>query len=263
MTIYQVDSFTNVRFKGNPAGVVILEKKLPVESMQNIALEMNVSETAFARLVKDRYFIRFFTPSNEVPICGHATLAAAHILYEVGLVENSKSISFYTKDDNFEIFKSDDGITFSLPVWPIERKEAPSFFQDIVNFPIVEYFEYQSLRHTIAILSNEEQVQSSVINLQAMKDHGVVDLSISSNSNHPGIDYVLRSFCPLIGIDEDPATGSSQCGLGPYWSKKLNKSTMKVKQLSKRSGEMIVRANQENVKISGKAITVLVMELEL
>ena len=125
MKIYQVDSFTNEKFKGNPAGVMILGEELPTQTMQSIAMEMNLSETAFVIMKDNKYLIRFFTPIQEVPLCGHAALAAAHIMYEIGQVKSSKNITFYAENDTLSFSNTTNGIAMNLPVWSLEKKPTP------------------------------------------------------------------------------------------------------------------------------------------
>jgi PhzF family phenazine biosynthesis protein len=254
-TIFQVDSFTDKPFKGNPAGVMILTEDASSEWMQAIAMEMNLSETAFIFPKKDYFQIRYFTPTNEVPLCGHATLASAHIIYELGLKSASETIRFKAKNDELTIKKEQDWIVMNFPKFPIQRINLHNDFQCLVGFEPIEM--YSSLYDwVIAVAKQESDIVNANPNFALLNQHGLGQLIITSKSDSKQADFVVRCFCPIDGINEDPVTGSAHCALTPLWAEKLGKTMLKSLQLSKRTGHLKVALNGERVEIKGQAITV-------
>lgn len=261
-TIYQVDAFTNEIFKGNPAGVMLLEEKIDSELMQNIAAEMNLSETAFLFLNQDEYIIRYFTPTTEVPLCGHATLASAHIIYELGLTPENKEIKFTADGGKLSVRKESDWITMNFPKYPIERTTMPKGIKEIVGFDPLEM--YSSMYDwKIAIAETEEDIQNSNPNFEIMKEAGLGHLIITSKSKLKEIDFVVRCFAPKSGINEDPVTGSVHCALVPLWSEKTGKMDFQSHQISKRTGKLKLKLINNRVEISGKCVTVFKAEMKI
>jgi len=259
-TIYQVDAFTDELFKGNPAGVLISEKELPTTLMQNIAAEMNLSETAFVTLSKNTYAIRFFTPTTEITLCGHATLASAHILYNNGIVPKTDDIVFKTTETQLSITHSKEGIKMLFPSFKIAPKERIANFATIIGFEPTELFIDEN-NWVIAIAKNESEIRKASPNFSKMSEIGLGHLIVTSLSTQNNIDYVLRCFAPQSGIDEDPVTGSVQCGLATLWHSKTQQTTFNVKQLSKRTGKMKVTLKEGTVEIIGKAVSVFEAEM--
>ncbi|MCO6500915.1 MAG: PhzF family phenazine biosynthesis protein [Vicingus serpentipes] len=260
--IYQVDSFTEEPFKGNPAGVMILDKEMDSTWMQNIAMEMNLSETAFLLPQGKKYKIRYFTPEHEVALCGHATLASAHILYEVGLVEESNTIHFVAMETELIIAKENNWIVMNFPKYSLTQINTPKRFKNIVGFEPKEVYssDYQWI---IAVSETENDIINSTPDFEAMKANKLGHLMITAESSDAKTDFVVRCFGPSLGINEDPVTGSAHCALTPLWAKKKNKTEMISAQLSKRTGKLIVKLLNDKVEIKGKAITILKSELKI
>ncbi len=253
-TIYQVDSFTDTPFKGNPAGVMLLESVLTEEQMQNIAMEMNLSETAFVSQDGDHYKIRFFTPTSEIALCGHATLASAHILYESGRVNPQDAICFKTTETFLNVVKVEDRIQMSLPEYTIEKMQLDSDFQKMLGWVPLE--TYYSNKWSIAVAETEALIQNTQPDFALMKANNMESLIITAKSSSDDVDIVARCFVPEVGINEDPVTGSAHCALAPLWAGKLNKKELKSRQLSARSGLLDLKLRDGKVEITGKAVTI-------
>lgn len=256
MKIYQVDSFTNTPFKGNPAGVYISSNKLENNWMQQIATEMNLSETAFVYEENDELIIRFFTPANEVPICGHATLAAGHIMYSLGLVDSDKSIHFSAKSGTLSVFKEQDWYTLDFPKYDSLVEYNLTNFISKTGIQANELYKSEN-GWLIAMLDSEQSVKDCKPNMFQLEQFPPVIITALSVE----YDYVLRLFAPSVGINEDPVTGSAECVLVPIWANKLNKTEFEVKQLSKRTGIKKVKLNKDRVLISGQAITIFEIDM--
>ena len=254
-TIYQVDAFTTELFKGNPAAVMVLDEMPTKEYMQHMAMEMNLSETAFVVPQKDTFRIRYFTPKAEIPVAGHPTLASAHILYEIGLVPESKEITFEANVATLKVKKDGDLIVMNLPAFPIEQIDVIQEFEELVGFQPIEM--YSSLYNwKIAVAENMNDVIHAKPQFSQLGSHGLGHLMVTSISNSSDEDFVVRCFVPDLGVDEDPVTGSAHCALTPLWAKKLNKLELMSKQLSERTGELQVKLIGDRVEIKGYAITV-------
>jgi PhzF family phenazine biosynthesis protein len=258
--IYQVDAFTSEPFKGNPAGVCILEKEMPNEWMQNIAAEIHVSETAFISGGKKEYQIRFFTPESEISLCGHATLSSAHIMYETGVVNRNDEIVFYSKAGKLKIRCSDNWIIMNFPAYELFPVPVPS---DISRYLGADPAELYRTEHgwTFALYGNEEEILKLTPDFKAMKNTIYGDLIVTAPSLDPGYDFCVRCFAPSLGIDEDPVTGSAHCALVPFWHKKTGKEEFTSHQVSKRGGILKVSLLGDRVEIAGQAITIFRAEL--
>lgn len=260
--IFQVDAFTDEPFKGNPAGVMILDKNIDSGWMQNIALEMNLSETAFIIPVKDAFQIRYFTPTREVPLCGHATLASAHIIYELGLISEQESINFKAQGGDLIIRKDSNRIVMNFPKYPLTRIGIRDDFKEIVGFAPIEM--YSSIYDwIIAVAQSENDIIKSEPDFETMKRNGLGHLMITAKSETNNTDFVLRCFAPLAGINEDPVTGSAHCALTPLWYEKTGESEFNSFQLSKRTGKLRVKLVSDRVEISGQAITIFKADLKI
>ena len=261
-TIYQVDAFTDQPFKGNPAGVMIIDESITDEWMQNMAAEMNLSETAFIIPTGTDFRIRYFTPTNEVPLCGHATLASAHIIYETGLRKENETIRFKASGGELSIKKDADLIVMNFPTYPITRIGVPNGFKEIIGFEPIE--TYSSIYNwIIAVAGTEDEIRKAEPVFADMIAKGIGHLMITAKSNSTENDFVLRCFAPGLGINEDPVTGSAHCALTPLWADKLGKTEMDSFQLSKRTGKLKVKLVGDRVEIKGKAITIFVAELKI
>lgn len=259
--IYQVDSFTDTPFKGNPAGVMIVDKDCDSAWMQNIAMEMNLSETAFVIPAESGFEIRFFTPTNEVPLCGHATLASAHVIYELGMVKPTDTINFKAQVGDLFIKKEMDWIAMNFPRYSLTPVETPGGFKDSVGFNPSETYS-SSYNWVVAIADSEEDIINANPNFEILKATGLGHLMITAKSSSPDADFVVRCFAPSLGINEDPVTGSAHCALTPLWSEKLGKLEMNSLQLSKRTGKLRVRMIDDRVEIMGMAITIFKAEIQ-
>lgn len=253
--IYQVDAFTDELYKGNPAGVMIVDESFEPEKMQKIAAEMNLSETAFIMPYDSFFKIRYFTPIKEVPLCGHATLASAHIIYEIGLKHENENIIFHPQNTTLEVSKEGDSLSMIFPQYPIQQIEIIPDFEELVGFTPVAM--YSSLYNwIIAIAKTEKEILDSQPKFELLNSSGLGHLMITAISSTDEADFVTRCFAPMMGVNEDPVTGSAHCALTPLWSTKLGKTEMKSIQLSKRTGKLTVQMLNDKVKIQGKAITV-------
>jgi len=261
-TIYQIDAFTNEPFKGNPAGVMIIDEKVNEGWMQNMAMEMNLSETAFIIPKNDGFEIRYFTPTKEVPICGHATLASAHILYELGIKNAHETIHFKAKGAELSISKEMDWLVMNFPAYPLTKINTPTEFKELIGFRPIEM--YSSLYDwKIAIAQTENEIFQADPNFDQMNRLNLGHLMITSKSNSKEADFVVRCFAPVSGINEDPVTGSAHCALTPLWAEKLGKTEMDSLQVSKRTGKLKVKLIHNRVEIKGKAVTVFKAELKI
>lgn len=254
MEVYIVDAFTDKPFGGNPAGVCVLDSAKPNAWMQSVAAEMNLSETAFLLKAFDGYMLRWFTPKKEVELCGHATLASAHLLWEQRLCKDN-DITFHTRSGLLGAKKRGILIELDFPIEMDEETEAPNQLRESLGVP----FKYVGKNRMDYIVEVEDQ--KTVQNLQPdfglmkmMTTRGVI---VTAAADDKDIDFVSRCFFPALGIDEDPVTGSAHCCMGPYWAKKLGKRELKAKQISERGGELSLNVEAERIFIYGQAVTVL------
>lgn len=261
LPLFQVDSFTDKPFKGNPAGVCVLIEERPDEWMQSVAGEMNLSETAFVLKKGEEYSLRWFTPGVEVDLCGHATLAAAHILWQTGTVPAQKAIRFMTRSGLLTITKQKDWIEMDFPARPCRPAAEGEGIVDAVGAIPEEVF--QSGENLMFVYESEKVVRSLKPNFSAMKTYDYHGVIVTSPSASPKFDFVSRYFAPAIGIDEDPVTGSSHCTLAPFWAERLRKDSMTAYQASARGGILKVRASAERVYICGQAVTVFGTVIEV
>jgi len=259
LPIFQVDAFTSNLFLGNPAAVVLLNEELPPETMQAIAAENNLPETAFVLTVEKKYEIRWLTPTVEVDLCGHATLASAHVLFN-HLDYSDNTVCFSSKSGLLHAKKGEDGIIYlDFPVDTLHNVNPPKELSQGLGVEPTEV--YKGRDDFLAIFDSEDVVASlspEMDILSKIRSRGVI---VSA----PGTvtDFVSRFFAPQSGIPEDPVTGSAHTSLIPYWSNKLGKKYLKAKQLSKRSGELVCRNFGERVEIGGRAVTYLIGEITL
>ena len=260
--IFQVDAFSDEPFKGNPAGVMIIDETMTSEWMQNIAMEMNLSETAFIIPGKEAFAIRYFTPTREVPLCGHATLASSHIIYEIGLKSEFEPIEFHAQGGNLKINKVNDLISMNFPRYPIDKINIHEDFKKSLGFSPLEMYS-SNYDWIIAIAENESDISNSEPNFELMKKNGLGHLMITAISDSPTSDFVVRCFAPISGINEDPVTGSAHCALTPLWAEKLGKMELDSLQLSKRTGRLKVKLINDRVEIKGKAITIFEAKIKI
>ena len=248
--MYQVDAFASALFSGNPAAVVILESPLSEDLMQSIALENNLSETAFININESPIPIRWFTPTLEVDLCGHATMASAKILFEHFPEIAGSEISFSSKSGILKVSKNAEDICLNFPADDPELQEMDALFAEALGKSPIEI-----LRGTddfLAVFETEQQIQTmnpDFTKLAKINSRGVV---ISAPGND--VDFVSRCFFPQTGVDEDPVTGSAHTMLIPYWAKQLDKIEFKAHQLSARGGALDCKLINNRVLISGKSV---------
>jgi PhzF family phenazine biosynthesis protein len=254
-TIYQVDAFTTEPFKGNPACVCILDNEPSESWMQNIAMEMNLSETAFVFPGQDCRIIRFHTPEAEIKLCGHATLSASHILYETGLVKAGEEILFSSKAGELLIKKHGEWITMNFPVFPLHKMEITTEFKGVTGVRPQELYR-AGYGWTLALMKSEKEVRNMKPHFSLMKSSDFGDLIVTAESEDPAFDFCVRCFAPAVGIDEDPVTGSAHCALVPFWNMKTGRNDFVSHQVSKRSGVLKVSLKGNRVEISGQAKTI-------
>lgn len=258
--IHQVDAFTNTLFKGNPAAVCLLHEKMEETWMQNLAAEMNLSETAFLLRRRDGFDLRWFTPVTEVDLCGHATLASAHVLWQEAWLPRDKQARFHTRSGLLTAEFKDGWIEMDFPAQPAKEVSPPPGLlkamgteASFVGFNGADYLLLLESEKTIADL-NPDYVQ-----LAKVPCRGVMVTSVSASSQY---DFVSRFFAPQAGINEDPVTGSAHCCLAPFWAGRLQKKEMTAFQASSRGGVVKVRVREERVLLSGQAVTVFKGELD-
>ena len=248
--IYQIDAFADQKFSGNPAAICLLEEPIEKNLMQLIAAENNLSETAFIVKKSGRYDIRWFTPTTEVPLCGHATLAAAYVLLNVIQIPDEKIIFDTREKGELIVTRYGDALKMTLPAELDAKKENPP--TELIEALKVNICEYYSGDFLMAILDSYEKVRDLKPDLNLIaKIHGG---GVIVTSRGQEFDFVSRVFCPGAGIPEDPVTGSAHCMLTPYWSKILGKSELSVKQISARGGKLKCIMDEDKVHLIGTAV---------
>ena len=253
--IYQVDAFTRTPFAGNPAAVCVLSEPASERWMQDVAREMNLSETAFLVGSEDGYCLRWFTPAVEVDLCGHATLASAHVLWETGEARLEETIRFHTRSGLLKAKRDGDWIEMDFPATPVSPCYPPPTLLDALS--VSPAFVGKSKFDYLVELPTEAEVCAVVPDLRALARLDARGVIVTSRSDSPEYDFVSRFFAPAAGVDEDPVTGSTHCALGPYWQSRLGKAELAARQVSTRGGELRVRVDGDRVRIAGQAVTVL------
>lgn len=253
--IYQVDAFTDRAFAGNPAAVCMLDHPAEEAWMQQVAREMNLSETAFLHRDDDGFRLRWFTPTVEVDLCGHATLASAHVLWTTGYLWTSETARFHTRSGLLTARQADGWIELDFPAVRAEAETDASGLVEALGVTPVSIgrnkFDY------LVEVATEDEVRRAQPNygaLRALPGRGVI---VTSRSLEGKYDFVSRFFAPAAGIDEDPVTGSAHCCLAPYWAEKLGKTEMVAYQASPRGGVVRVRLQGERVILGGQAVMVM------
>lgn len=260
LDIYQVDAFTNKTFGGNPAAIVPLKEWLPAETMQNIALENNLAETAFFVREGDGYGLRWFTPTVEMDLCGHATLATGFLIFDV-LGTDEKVLKFQTKSGLLTVEKDDDRFVLDFPSRPAVATEIPEGLAAAIGKQPKEVLKS---RDYMMVYESEDDIRqispdfAAMLKIPGLKipAHGVIVTAPGKDC-----DFVSRFFAPEVGVFEDPVTGSSHCNLIPYWAEKLSKTELFAKQLSARGGELFCELDGDRVKIGGNATLYLKGEI--
>ena len=260
LPIYQVDAFTDRTFGGNPAAVVPLEAWPPDALMQAIALENNLSETAFFVREGDHYGLRWFTPQIEVSLCGHATLASAFVLYEC-LGASAGVLEFETRSGRLRVSRGDAGrLVMDLPSWmPAAWDDLPAVAGALRAAPSAA----SKSRDGLALFASESEVRALAPDFAAVEELDCLGLIATAPADSAGVDFVSRFFAPGAGIDEDPVTGSAHCTLIPFWAERLGKSEMVAHQISARGGELFCRQRGDRVEVAGRATLYLAGSIEI
>lgn len=258
--ITQVDSFTAEPFAGNPAGVCVLSEAGDPVWMQRVACEMNLAETAFLYKVGDDYHLRWFTPAVEVDLCGHATLASAHVLWEAGHLPADQTARFHTRSGLLTATRDGDWINMDFPATPAKAAEPPGGLLAALGLASAIWTGFNGF-DCLVELESEAAVRAVAPEMGALARIPIRGVIVTSRSDAPEYDFVSRFFGPAVGIPEDPVTGSAHATLAPYWSERLNKPELTGYQASARGGVIRVRPYGERVIISGQAVTTLRGEL--
>lgn len=258
LKITQVDAFTHQPFSGNPAAVCILEAPGEESWMQAVAAEMNLSETAFLYPEGEGYRLRWFTPAAEVKLCGHATLASAHVLWEEGHTDEPL-LKFHTLSGLLSAERQGNWIELNFPVEPVEASEVPADLLEALGAKAV--FTGRTQVRYFVELESAQAVRSLKPDIFAINRFPPGRVIVTAPSDTPQYDFISRYFAPGVGVPEDPVTGSAHCALASYWSQKLGKTEFMAYQASARGGSMKVRLEGERVVMAGQAVTVLRGEL--
>lgn len=257
LPIYQVDAFTNELFAGNPAAVCPLKTWLPDKKMQKIAAENNLAETAFFVKNGDHYDLRWFTPAVEVDLCGHATLATAHVLFQ-HLNYEEKELRFQTRVGELKVRRSGDWYTMNFPTDDIQLVENPP--ENLLKaLNVTAKAIYIGREDYLVIVDNQEVVENCTPDFRLLGSIGGRGVILSAEGTE--VDFISRGFFPAAGIDEDPVTGSAHTTLVPYWTKQLDKTSLTARQLSQRGGFIKCDYLGERVELSGQAVTYLKGEI--
>jgi PhzF family phenazine biosynthesis protein len=253
--IYQVDAFAENLFEGNPAAVIPNAEGLNEEMMQKIAAENNLSETAFITVKDDMLKIRWFTPASEVDLCGHATLASAHVLFNhEGFAGDT--IEFTSKSGILKVSKNRDMLELDFPATYFEKTEISPLIEKALGVAPLEVYAADDY---MAVFESEKQIRDMKPDFKVLNELDIRGLIVTAKGEN--YDFVSRFFAPQVGIDEDPVTGSAHCMLTPYWSDKLGKKELSAMQISERGGKLKCVKEGERIKISGKAVTYMVGEV--
>ncbi|MBA3947645.1 MAG: PhzF family phenazine biosynthesis protein [Herpetosiphonaceae bacterium] len=259
-TITQVDAFTDTPFRGNPAAVCILAEARDATWMQHVAQEMNLAETAFLLKQADGYQLRWFTPTVEVDLCGHATLASAHVLWSEGHLPPTEQARFHTLSGLLTARRQEDGwIELDFPAEPAQPSEAPPALLSALG--VTPIFVGKNRLDYLVEVDGEAIVRGVAPDFRALQEVGGRGAIVTSRASSTDYQFVSRCFFPAAGINEDPVTGSAHCALGPYWGNLLRRDELVGYQASPRGGIVRVRLNGDRVGLSGQAVTVLRGEL--
>lgn len=251
-----IDAFSYRPFSGNPAGVCLLETDLTADQMQSIAMEMNLSETAFVQKTSEPGFfsLRWFTPTLEIDLCGHATLASAFWMLQSGWAKQGETIHFATKSGELRVVGEEQGLTMNFPLLPTFTDVHPHFKSVLFGFPIVQ--SAQLNKNWIFELENERAVRELIPDFNEISAHSEEGFIITASGDGE-YDIVSRFFGPNVGVPEDPVTGFAHCALMDYWNQKTGKTQLKAFQASKRGGSLFLEKHDDRVVIKGKAVGVL------
>ena len=259
LQIVQVDAFANRPFGGNPAGVCILAEPRDERWMQDVAREMNVAETAFLHPENEGYRLRWFTPTVEVALCGHATLASAHVLWEDAHLPAGRQARFHTQSGLLTADRRDDWIELDFPATPPVAAPTPPGLAAALR--VAARWVGRSKFDYLVEVDSEDAVRGLKPDLFALERIEARGIIVTSRATTAGYDFVSRFFAPRSGVPEDPATGSAHCALAPFWGERLGRTAMTAYQASARGGVIRVRLAGDRVVLGGQAVTVLRGEL--
>ncbi len=257
--IVQVDAFTDKPFAGNPAAVCVLSERRDDHWLQDVAREMNLSETAFLWKREDGFDLRWFTPAMEVDLCGHATVASAHVLWEDDHLPQGVQARFHTRSGLLTADRLGEWLELDFPAKAEEPAETPAGLREALG--VVPKYVGRNQFDYLVELDSEAALRGLKPNFTQLGTLPVRGVIVTSRSDSPQFDFVSRFFAPAAGINEDPVTGSAHCCLGPFWSNRLKKKEMLAYQASARGGVIRVRVNGDRVHLGGQAVTVLRGEL--
>lgn len=257
--LFQVDAFTDKLFAGNPAAVCLLQHEAEFDWMRAIGAEMNLSETAFVRRRENGFELRWFTPMVEMDLCGHATLAAAHIWWEQEWLMEGEDVHFHTRSGLLIARKEGARIVLDFPATPATAAPAPMGLLSALGLKNENVF-FNSVDYLVQVEDEERvrRLRPDFIALAQIKARGVM---VTASSQQPRYDFVSRFFGPSAGINEDPVTGSAHCTLTPFWAERLEKTRMTAFQASARGGELLVELRGDRVLLAGAAVTVFTAQL--
>ena len=253
--VFQVDAFTTKPFSGNPAAVCVMPADAEEAWMRNVASEMNLSETAFLYRHEEGYNLRWFTPEVEVDLCGHATLASAHVLWETGEAPRDQDVSFYTRSGTLTASREGDWIELDFPATPAEAVEAPVELEAALGVKPV--YVGKSRFDFLVEVETEDEVRNIAPDFGLLAKAPCRGVIVTSRADGGRFDFVSRFFAPATGVNEDPVTGSMHCTLGPFWQSRLGKSAFLAYHASRRGGEIKVRVCGDRVRLGGQAVTAL------
>jgi len=259
LPIFQVDAFTDKPFAGNPAAVCVLTESRDAAWMQNVAAEMNLAETAFLLKQGDLFNLRWFTPTIEVNLCGHATLASAHVLWEAGYLKPDQPGRFSTRSGLLTCERKGSWIEMDFPAEPEEKTAVPPGLEKALGIA-ARYVGKNRFDYLVEV-DSEDTVRKLKPNFALLGEIPTRGIIVTSRASSPGFDFVSRFFAPRAGIPEDPVTGSAHCSLGPFWKNRLHKDEFVAYQASLRGGVVRVRVAGNRVILGGQAVTVLRGEL--
>lgn len=257
--IVQVDAFTSRPFAGNPAAVCVLPEPRPDQWMRDVAREMNLSETAFLTPQNGGYNLRWLTPAVEVDLCGHATVASAHVLWQDGHLPEGRQARFHTRSGLLTADRRGEWIELDFPAKVAAPAQAPPELLRALGVQDAKYVGRNAFDYLVEV-DSEETLRNLSPDHATLRKEPVRGIMVTARGTSQ-FDFVSRFFAPGSGIDEDPVTGSAHTALGPYWAEKLRKTEMTAFQASSRGGVVRVRVEGERVKLGGQAVTVMTGEL--
>jgi PhzF family phenazine biosynthesis protein len=254
--IWVVDAFASAPFQGNPAGVVVTDAPLPEGLMRALAAEMKHSETAFACPKDGIWSLRWLTPAAEVDLCGHATLATAHVLWDTGRAAKSEPLRFSTRSGVLEARRTpDERIELDFPALSVSTPDAPVDLAPALGVPVLE--TWRTRFDALVVTRSERDVRDAKPDFRALAALPVRGVILTARCDDGTVDFVSRFFAPAVGVDEDPVTGSAHCALAPFWGAKLGRTVMTGAQVGPRGGLVGVENARDRVKLRGVARTIL------